>query len=182
LFSLTSTFKPLWKSFLWVFVFVTTWLLIFLLPSSVLRGRAYTAGPTYFDENLTLAREVLAIAPKGVMLAPYPLSGAINMLDSGRPQLEARDNILEFFLTPLGQDIDAGLRIDANAFLTGDPGKSGPFEQLLGRYPEIQSLVLYERILQRPGYLVVIPNVEQFFKDNGFVNSKDTPDVVVFWK
>ncbi len=182
LFGMTAGLRPSWKSLLWICTGAGVWALLFWLPSSIFRGSAYASGPTYRDEEMTMAREALNVLPKDVMLAPYPLSGAINMLDSRSAQLLTRGDILEFYLNPRGQEFDARLRMDANEFLTGDPGEDEAFMQMIDRYPEIRSVVFYRKFIQRREYSSVMETVGQFLRRAGFGHSRHTADLLMFWK
>jgi hypothetical protein len=95
----------------------------FALPSaSVLRGPNVQVGWPALKVPATLlerARQVVLLAPPGVMLAPKDLAGMIAMLNSNHPQLCIREGAVRLWLANGGQGEDAELRIRASDFVSG---------------------------------------------------------------
>jgi hypothetical protein len=151
---------------------------VFLLPSSILHGNAYDFGNWINDPTLVTAREIAGVAPKGIMLAPYPISGAISMSSGNYPQMLARPDLILFYLNLQNKEEDASLRLEAQKFLVGQTNDIQPIEKLLTLYPEIRSLVFYNG-----AYLANEKIIKQLLDKNGFVKVKDfVSGIVIFEK
>src|SRR5262249_28702226 len=124
------------RSLLWIGVCAISAISIWITPTSIVRAPVYVWGNWLADQDLARARALIASAPPGVRLAPYPLSGAIRMLDSNYPQLITRNDLMLYYLGLQGLDEDARLRVRTKAFLTGDADYVRPMASLLEDYPE----------------------------------------------
>ena len=93
-----------------------------------------------------------------------------------------RNDLLELYLGAEEQKSDTRLRMDANDFMVGDVSKSEAFKLLVKEYPEIQSVILYRKIMQGQDYVPLADAIDQYLKDNGFVNRKTTNDLIIFFK
>lgn len=167
------SFKP--KVVLWSAVCLMAVGSTLLIPSSLFRSPVVRIGNWTVDQDLVRARAILAVVPRGVMLAPYPLSGAIRMLESEAPQMITRNDLMLYYLGLQGRDEDARLRIRVKAFLTGDHANLAPLEKLLGMYPEIRSVVLYDYV-----YGENRAALDALLAARGFRNKSDILDLVVF--
>jgi hypothetical protein len=164
------------RSFLWsaiCFIFVIASV---LMPSSIFQGDRFAMGSTIEDEDLKMAKSIVEVAPKGVMLAPYPLSGAINMIDSGYPQLISRNDNMTYLLGSQGREDDLELRLETAAFLLGHRSSIETFMRLIDQYPEIHSIVISFGAFQRNSTL------QEFLLEEGFVKRKRVIHWVVMWR
>ena len=84
-----------------------------LIPSSIFRNQIYQLGDWSQHEEYLIARKIISATPKGVMLCPYPIAGAIRMLSADYPQLLTRSDMMTFYLGAQGRKDDADLRLDA---------------------------------------------------------------------
>ncbi len=121
---------------------------LFILPTSIFRLGNYGFGNVMTDREFIQANRIVSLAPKGVMLAPYPLSGAIQMLDGNFPQLIHRDDIIRYYLTVYDQ-ADGELRVRAGAFAAGDNNDFNALLELVSHYPELHSIILNKQAYNR---------------------------------
>ena len=164
------------NSLLWSGLGIVALTLVLLLPSSILREDRFVMGSTAEDEDLVLAQTIVRIAPEGVTLAPYPLSGAINMIDSDYPQLISRVDNMVYLLDLQGREDELDLRLDASAFLSEERVTPEGFIHLVEQYPEIRSIVLPQR--QFTGNLML----RTFLIEEGFLNSKRFRGWLLIWR
>ena len=92
------------------------------------------------------------ITPHGLMVAPYPISGAVRMIDTDFDQLITRDDHLDVYLNLQGRGDEAKLRMRASDFLDGKAQEYDSFVRLMNMYPEVQSVVFYRKIFYRQEY------------------------------
>ncbi len=151
---------------------------VILSPSSILLNPRYSSGAWMPTDDYAPAQKIVNNTPEGLMLAPYPLSGAIRMLSSNYPQLEARSDILSFYLGLQGRAQDAKLRVETNDFLTGTASDFDAFTTILDRYPEVRSIVF-----SRAGLASVdSPSLDQFLTNHGFVHHQAVEKYVSYWR
>jgi hypothetical protein len=149
-----------------------------LSPTSLFLSPRYSFGNWTPTDDYAPAQKIVNNAPEGLMLAPYPLSGAVRMISSNHPQIEARSDILSFYLGLQGRAEEAALRVRANDFLTGTATDFPAFERVVERYSELRSVVF-----SRSGLAEVnSPAVDQFLKDKGFVHHQGVEKYVVYWR
>ncbi len=148
----------------------------FVIPVSLVRLPLYGWGNTLYDGDLARASQLVGSLPPGTMLAPYPLSGAISMLDSDAPQMLTRPDLLDFYLGRQANAQDAALRSQAQLCLDGDVAAAGSMGQLLMNYPEIKSVAMEKSIYERDE-----PELDAILSQNGFRRIKvSAQDIVAF--
>lgn len=149
---------------------------ICLSPTSVFRQQSIHVGaPTYKlpINAFKQAKEITAIAPAGVMLAPAPIGGLIAIIDSRFPQIRIREDAE---LTWLHKN-DANLRIAASDYVGGQGNDLLSFQGLISLYNNnIHSIVIQKIVLNKN---IDCKNLLIMF---GFTNQKDIGEYVVFWK
>jgi hypothetical protein len=122
------------------------------------------------------AQEVVAVAPRGPMLAPSLLGGTVVLLDPECPQVRIKKDALRVWLYARGQIQDAEARIKASDFLDGRPnGDFTALIEVLREHPEIRSIVV-----RRPVYSA--EDVKALLLHRGFTSSKAIEGYVVAWK
>jgi hypothetical protein len=151
-------------------------------PSSLFVSDRYTWGNwSSYKENAS-ALEIVNVAPHGLMVAPYPVSGAVRMIDTNFDQLITRDDHLDVYLNLQGRGEEAKLRMRASDFLDGKAQEYDSFVHLMELYPEVQSVVFYRKIFYRQEYTETAMQLVDLMPTLGFSNRKDLDDTVVFWK
>jgi hypothetical protein len=123
----------------------------FVLPTSIFRSDRYAWMKWYDYKEQVVARELVKVAPEGVMLAPFPISGAVTMLDSDYPQMLSRFDVIEPFLDLQGLQQESQLRIVADSFLQNNNDSLASFLELLRLYPEIRSIVMRNEVYVKYG-------------------------------
>ncbi len=146
--------------------------------TSMLLSPRYLYGNWTPTDDYTAAQKIVAITPEGLMLAPYPLSGAVRMMSSNDPQLVARDDILSIYLGFQGRAAEAKLRLDANEFLLGNTANFPAFAAVLDRYPETRSIVFSKIGLA----WVHSPALEAFLTSRGFSHHEAVEKYIVYWR
>ena len=164
---LLKHYRRLTRYFLGLMILGVSLASVFLLPSSILNSNVYVPGNWVNDSTLVTTREIIRVAPKGVMLAPYPISGAISMSSASYPQIMTRPDLLLFYLELQNKENDAELRLQAQRFLVGQTNNIQPIVYLLNLYPEIRSLVLYDG-----AYLANKSVINQVLGKEGFAKTK----------
>ncbi len=155
---------------------------LFISPSSYFVSDRYTWGEwSSYKENAS-AFEIVNVAPHGLMVAPYPTSGAVRMMDTGFDQLITRDDHLDVYLNLQDRSDEADLRMRASDFLDGKVQEYDSFVRLMDMYPEVQSVVFYRKIFYRQEYAETAEQLAELMQTLGFTNRKDLDDTVVFWK
>jgi hypothetical protein len=134
-----------------LFVFVLMVLATFMLPTSIFRSNRFAWMPWYEYKEQVVARELVKVAPKGVMLAPFPISGAVTMLDPDYPQMLSRFDVIEPFLDLQGLQQESRLRIAVDSFLQNNNDSLAVFLELLRIYPEIHSIVMRNEVYVKYG-------------------------------
>jgi hypothetical protein len=172
------------KPYLWPVLSGLFIILLFTSPSSLFVSDRYTwGGWSTYKENQA-AIEIINIAPPhGVMIAPYPISGALSMIDSEYQQLITRDDHTIVYLSQQGRGEEAKLRTTASNFL--DNGKIediSAFEQLLTMYPEIQTVVFHRKFFYRKEYMQTSQAILGMMKSNGFNHRLDLESTIIFWR
>ena len=151
-------------------------------PSSLFVSDRYTWGNwSSYKENAS-ALEIVNVAPHGLMVAPYPVSGAVRMIDTNFDQLITRDDHLDVYLNLQGRGEEAKLRMRASDFLDGKAQEYDSFVRLMNMYPEVQSVVFYRKIFYRQEFTEIVMQLVDLMPTLGFSNRKDLDDTVVFWK
>lgn len=176
LFNASQRLSQAARSFLWsgtCFIFIIASV---LMPSSIFQGDRFVMGSTIEDEDLMMAKAIVEVAPKGVMLAPYPLSGAINMIDSGYPQLISRNDNMVYLLNSQGRDAEFELRFEVSAFLSKEEQNTHAFMRLVKQYSEIRSIVISSGEVKSNNLL------QKFLLEEGFINRKRTGHLLVVWR
>jgi len=144
-----------------------------ILPTSIFRLDTYARGNVLQDRDFVRANALIQYVPKGVMLAPYPLSGAIQTLDGNYPQIVNRSDIILYYLSIKTQS-DGELRMRAGDFAAGKHDDPAALFDLLRNYPEIRSIVFYQR-----AYTQIRSEILRPLQDMGFVAS-ETSGLVIF--
>jgi hypothetical protein len=156
--------------------------ILFLSPSSLFVSDRYTWGEwSSYKENAS-ALEIVNITPHGLMVAPYPISGAVRMIDTDFDQLITRDDHLDVYLNLQGRGDEAKLRMRASDFLDGKAQEYDSFVRLMNMYPEVQSVVFYRKIFYRQEYAETAKKLANLMQILSFTNRIDLDDTVVFWK
>jgi hypothetical protein len=170
------------KKIVWVVASFAFCAILFLSPSSLFVSDRYTWGNwSSYKENAS-AFEIVNVAPHGLMVAPYPTSGAVRMMDTGFDQLITRDDHLDVYLNLQGRGDEAKLRMRASDFLDGKAQEYDSFVRLMDMYPEVQSVVFYRKIFYRQEYAETARQLANLMQTLGFANRKDLDDTVVYWK
>jgi len=180
LYEMTS--QTLSRKIVWAVASLTFCAILFLSPSSLFVSDRYTWGAwSSYKENAS-AFEIVNAVPHGLMMAPYPTSGAVRMIDTDFDQLITRDDHLDVYLNLQGRGDEAKLRMRASDFLDGKTGEYNSFVRLMNMYPEVQSVVFYRKIFFRQEYAGTAKQLVNLMQTLGFTNRKDLDDTVVFWK
>ncbi|MCJ7435335.1 MAG: hypothetical protein MUO77_17790 [Anaerolineales bacterium] len=170
------------KKIIWAVACFAFCVILFLSPSSLFVSDRYTWGTwSSYKENAS-AFEIVNAAPHGLMVAPYPTSGAVRMIDTEFDQLVTRDDHLDVYLNLQGRSDEAKLRMRASDFLDGKAQEYDSFVRLMDMYPEVQSVVFYRKIFYRQEYAETAKQLANLMQTLGFANRKDLDDTVVFWK
>jgi hypothetical protein len=170
------------RKILWAAASLVFCAFLFISPSSYFVSDRYTWGEWFSYKENASALEIVNIAPHGLMVAPYPTSGAVRMLDTGFDQLITRDDHLDVYLNLQGRSDEADLRMRAGDFLDGKVQEYDSFVRLMDMYPEVQSVVFYRKIFYRQEYAETARQLADLMKTLGFTNRKDLEDTVIFWK
>jgi hypothetical protein len=153
---------------------------ICLSPYSVLNQRSIRVGwPSYKlpVNSLEQAKEITAIAPPGVMLAPQPISGIVVMLDARFPQIRIREVAERTWLNSNGRQNEAELRIAASDYLGGDNDDFLSLQELLTLYNDrIRSIVIKDTSFNNN------LDIQHLLLAHKFVNQQAVDGYVVFWK
>lgn len=131
---------------LFLLLYSLTTIALFTLPVSVFKSPRFNLLLWYDLPEYKVARETIKLAPKGVMLAPFPISGAILTLDPDYPQMLTRWDMTRAFLEIQNKSNEANLRSNAGNFLLGYSNDIVPFFDLLKKYPEIRSIVMRKEV------------------------------------
>jgi hypothetical protein len=180
LYEMTS--QTMRRKIVWTVASLVFCAFIFISPSSYFVSDRYTWGSwSSYKENAS-ALEIVNVAPHGLMVAPYPISGAVRMMDTDFDQLITRDDHLDVYLNLQGRSDEAKLRMRASDFLDGKAQEYDSFVRLMNMYSEVESVVFYRKIFYRQEYAETAKQLANFMQTLGFTNRKDLDDTVVFWK
>ena len=158
-------------------------LLTFFSPSSLFGSDRYTWGNWSTYKENAAALEIISVAPHGLMIAPYPISGAVRMLDTDYEQLITRDDHMDVYLNKQGRGAEAQLRMKVSDFLDDGKLEDYPFfVRLLETYPQVNSVVFYRKIFYRTEYAETARVLAKYMQSAGFLHRKDLEGSVVFWK
>lgn len=124
---------------------------------------------------LESARQIIGIAPRGVMLAPVELSGTIAMLSGDYPQIRVRSDAEHLWLDAQGLNKEAELRINASQYIGGDVSNIESLKLLLLKYPSIQSIVMDRNVWK-------IKEVVKLVADHGYNNYQAIKRYVIVWR
>jgi hypothetical protein len=145
--------------------------------TSVLYLRTEFGWPRY-KMPLTLqkrAEEIIAVTPSGAMLAPLPLGGVITMLSSDFPQMRVFNEPERLWFAERGMDSEINKRICASEFVNGDkPDCLAAFHAML-EDRKLRSVVIARNA-------VLDPQVQDALKDNGFGNSREVDNLLIYWR
>lgn len=150
------------------------------LPSSNFKTvKSHSA--IFSGKNYLVAQSVINETPRGIMLAPYPISSTIFAFAADYPQIIDRPVITQYFLWTQGREAEALLRIKASNFMFGNPPKDNSgfdaFITILDAYPEIKSVVIRNKTLNS------VPELPLMMKERGFKYSRVVEKIyTVFWK
>jgi len=170
------------KKIIWAMASLAFCAILFLSPSSLFVSDRYTWGAwSSYKENES-AFEIVNAAPHGLMVAPYPISGAVRMIDTDFDQLITRDDHMDVYLNLQNRGAEAKLRMRASDFLDGKAQEYDSFVRLMDMYPDVQSVVFYRKIFYRQEYTETAKQLVNLMQTLGFANRKDLDDTVVFWK
>ena len=114
------------------------------------RESSVSIGPPAYKlplRSLAIARQALIRLPPGMMLAPSEIAGITAMLNSEYPQLRIREDAVRLWLSETGRPNDAEIRIGASDFVGGQSGDFLALAAILGRYSELQSVIVKQDIL-----------------------------------
>ena len=125
--------------------------------------------------NLDLARQIIGVAPKGLMLAPHSLSGPITILSSHQPQLITLNTALIYWISPQSPDSEVLLRTSTEEFIMAKNQDIGSFQSLLDAYPQIQSIILAKEAMANDDVLIL-------FERHGFAHHTEVQDYILVWK
>ena len=171
-------FKIIWTIASLAFVMLT-----FVSPTSIFTSDRYTWGDWSTYKENAAALEIVSVTPHGLMVAPYPISGAVRMIDSDYDQLITRYAHMDAYLNLQGRGDEAKLRVQAGNFL--DNGKQEDYQafvQLIEMYPQVNSIVFYRKIFYRNEYVKIAEELIDFMKASGFIHRGDLEGSIVFWK
>ena len=150
---------------------------VLLSPTSVFNEANTSIGwPTYKlpPQSFKQAKAIIQIAPPGVMLAPIPIGGVVDMLDSRFPQIRVRNDSERTFLPSLDE---ANLRITASDYIGGVNSDFLSFQSSLNLYEnDIRSIVIKEDVVNKN------IGLKGFLNAHKFINQKEVDGYVVFWK
>ncbi len=149
-----------------------------VIPSSIFRNKIYATGSWRQHEEYMAAEKIISKTPKGIMLSPYPISGAIRMLSSDYPQMITREDMMYYYLSIQDREMDAEFRIQANRFLSGDLQDMNGIAKLLDQYTEVYSVVLDRAVYKKYDS----NQLNSFLRSKGFVNKATVGKYIVFWK
>ncbi len=155
-------------------------LLIAYFPTSVVKG-LHNFQDEFSNAASRAAQQLISETPKGLMLAPYPLSSVIFSFDPGYPQMYVRPDISDTFLWKQGREGESIVRKETSDFLFGEnPAEINQnyqaFTSLVRKYPEIEIIVINKSILRS------VPAAVTFLKQNRFSNSAEAGQYIAFWK
>lgn len=150
---------------------------IFLLPTSI-RGRLQSFDSKFSGQNYDVAMKAIEMAPPGVVLAPDAISSTIYVFNPAYPQMIIKRENTDYFLWAQDRGDESKVRAKTQLFLTGDPRKPNreAFEELAQEYPEIQAVIFNAELLSK------LPDLQDFLRANGFVNSTNQSGYVIAWK
>jgi hypothetical protein len=148
--------------------------LALIVPTSIFRSDRFAWVAWYDLKEYALARELVRVAPEGLMLAPFPVSGAVATLDANYPQMLTRVDTLQVFLALQGQPADGALRSAVDGFLQDNNDSLAAFLQLLANYPEIRSIVMRNAV-----YLRYKPDIDSHLHS---AQTQQMGGWRVFWK
>jgi hypothetical protein len=127
--------------------------------------------------QLERARNITALAPPGVMLAPQPLAGLVALLDSRFPQMRVRFVAERTWMTTAAAPDEAELRIAASDYLGGNGDDPTALQTLLTRYAqEIRSVVVKESVYDEH------PELQALLSAHQFTNQEAINGYIVVWK
>jgi hypothetical protein len=147
--------------------------------ASIFLGPYVTVGPPAYkitSSVLAAARQVIAVAPAGPMLAPSEIACTVVMLDSRYPQIRIRQDAERVWLYSQGRISEAELRIKASQYVEDNQaGEFGALEKLLAKRRAIQSIVLAGVVFQRE-------EVKVLLAEYGYASQVTIGDYVLVWK
>jgi hypothetical protein len=167
----------------WAIASLAFVMLTFVSPTSIFTSDRYTWGDWSTYKENAAALEIVSVTPHGLMVAPYPISGAVRMIDSDYDQLVTRYAHMDAYLNLQSRGAEAKLRIQAGNFL--DNGKQEDYQafiRLIEMYPQVNSIVFYRKIFYRNEYVKIAEELKDFMKASGFIHRKDLEGSIVFWK
>ncbi|MGC1377909.1 MAG: DUF6077 domain-containing protein [Anaerolineales bacterium] len=123
--------------------------------------------------DLRNAQAIVAVAPKGVMLAPENLYGIIPMISSSSPQIRTRSEVKGFWIS-----FQEGVKRDnASSFVGGDLKYEADFIYVINQ-GLVDVVVCQSDVLDSPGGEKVMAAL----KKNGFAHKKVVKDYTIFSK
>jgi len=126
-------------------------------------------------ETVDQVNAIIAVAPSGVMLAPFTIAGLIPVLSSNYPQLRDLNDGTRFWLDQQGRKDEAELRIQGADFLDGDDEQDFPsFQSIVGQYKAVLSSIVCSISVCNE------QRVQTVFKDNGFSLSATVGSYAVY--
>jgi hypothetical protein len=121
------------------------------------------------------AEEIIAVTPPGAMLAPLPLGGVITMLSADFPQMRVFNEPERLWFGERGMDSEIDKRICASEFVNGDkPDCLAAFHAML------EDRKLCSVVIARNAALD--PHVQDALNDNGFGNSREVDNLLIYWR
>ena len=158
--------------------------LLLLLPSSIFVSDRYQLGSWRTYKENAAALEIVSLAPPhGIMIAPYPISGAISMMDSEYAQLITRDDHTDIYLNLQGRGEEAKLRMQTSDFLDDGRQEDYPaFTRLLEMYPSTKTIIFNKKLFYRKYYADIAHQLTQLMQQSGFTRRQDLESSVIFWK
>ncbi|SEF38876.1 hypothetical protein SAMN05216403_10112 [Nitrosospira multiformis ATCC 25196] len=121
------------------------------------------------------ASDVIAVVPPGPMLAPLPVNGIITMLSGNYPQMRVFTDAERVWFRERGLGTEIDQRICASEFVNGDEPDCLPAFQTLLEYENLRSVVIAKNT-------AADPRVQNALTRNGFANSKEIGDLLVYWR
>jgi hypothetical protein len=126
------------------------------------------------SNDFSISQKVLAIAPKGIMLAPTRLNGLIPMIDSFHPQLVTGEDGNDLWLS----GTDKTVKECALRFIDGNMKYISYFAQLVKEQDNLKSVIVHQSVLTGNKAL----KVEAILESAGFAHKQSVGAFVLFWK
>ena len=179
LFDRTKSLRRSIRVALWSVVLLGIFGVALILPTSIVKGM-HSFASNYSGQRYDVAMKVIRMISPRIVLAPDPISETIFTFNPAFPQMIIEKDNTNYFLWAQDRQQEGQLRMDTQAFLLGDPGKSNQnyksFLTLIQKYPEIGAVVFKEQILFK------YPTMLNSLSTLGFQNSLNQSGFFIAWK